>query len=694
MNLSPLPIQKFFDNNGDPLVGGLLYTYEAGTSNKTATWKDSGGGMGAQNTNPIELDFRGECRLWIDPALAYKFILSPQGDSDPPSKPIWTVDNITAGPSSQDNAAVDNGTVNNIVLSIPQITSPVAFTRIVFQASNTNTGPVTISINGGTSRRLLWQNFGLLGGGEIQTFGIYETIFDGADWQLQGPTLGPSEMRTAAEIAAAVVPSDYGYQPGDLRRYGADMTGSTNSNTAFASALAAAVGSGGTGFVYHPGGIVLITSTISTPNRVRVFGDDNSACEIKFDLTGDGFRNVNGPNSSGFALVYFERLKLNCVNNANTGAAIELNAGGFSYYGVNECWITGKWKYGVILDAVEITSVDRNIFDISGPISQIGIWVVNGNDRVGAQTPGFSNGIWITRNQVSQNGGIGLADDGGNCHWIEGNLFNECDVSTTIAKVSNSGYRNNSMESTHQIGTANVLVTNVGAVSGAVKGPCFGMSFTNNTFSQNMAGGGSCLRFAGASFHTAIMVTDNNFVDLFGRGSAIELTQLGNSLCGYNHDDGSASMSHYAGAHIDTNGNTLLLPQNGFVVTLGTAAPVYGDTRRQFFYQQGQVWKNVTVAYSAAMNTDLIAGNSFEITATNATPFTINSPSNANEGQWVAYTIRNTSGGALGSGTWGPSFKLSAWTQPANGQSRTITYRVNAAGLLIETSRTIVDVPN
>src|SRR4051794_2110069 len=66
MNLSPLPVQKFFTNNGNPLVGGLLFTYAAGTTTKIATYQDSAGG--ASNTNPIVLDFRGECRLWLDPA--------------------------------------------------------------------------------------------------------------------------------------------------------------------------------------------------------------------------------------------------------------------------------------------------------------------------------------------------------------------------------------------------------------------------------------------------------------------------------------------------------------------------------------------------------------------------------------------------------------------------------------------------
>lgn len=99
MNLSPSPVQQFFDNNGRPLVGGLLFTYEAGTSIKAETYLDE---AGTPNTNPIELDFRGECRLWLDPEKAYKFVLSPRGDTDPPTRPIWTADNITSALSPSD----------------------------------------------------------------------------------------------------------------------------------------------------------------------------------------------------------------------------------------------------------------------------------------------------------------------------------------------------------------------------------------------------------------------------------------------------------------------------------------------------------------------------------------------------------------------------------------------------------------
>lgn len=90
-SLSPLPKLAFLID-GAPAVGAKLFTYLSGTTTKTDTWTDQAG-MTA-NTNPIILDSRGECEVWIDNAIAYTYTLSPPTDTDPPTNPIWTVDGI------------------------------------------------------------------------------------------------------------------------------------------------------------------------------------------------------------------------------------------------------------------------------------------------------------------------------------------------------------------------------------------------------------------------------------------------------------------------------------------------------------------------------------------------------------------------------------------------------------------------
>lgn len=42
--LTPTPKQQYFDNNGNPLSGGKLYSFEAGTTTPLATYTSSTGG--------------------------------------------------------------------------------------------------------------------------------------------------------------------------------------------------------------------------------------------------------------------------------------------------------------------------------------------------------------------------------------------------------------------------------------------------------------------------------------------------------------------------------------------------------------------------------------------------------------------------------------------------------------------------
>ncbi|CAB4123382.1 hypothetical protein UFOVP41_45 [uncultured Caudovirales phage] len=67
--------QQFFDNNGLPLSGGLLYTYQAGSSTLLTTYTTNNGDIA--NTNPIVLDSSGRCsnEIWMQTGYTYKFVL-------------------------------------------------------------------------------------------------------------------------------------------------------------------------------------------------------------------------------------------------------------------------------------------------------------------------------------------------------------------------------------------------------------------------------------------------------------------------------------------------------------------------------------------------------------------------------------------------------------------------------------------
>ena len=66
---------QFFDNNGNVLTGGKLYTYAAGTTTPLASYTTSAGNTA--HTNPIILDAAGRVpsgEIWLSSAR-YKFAL-------------------------------------------------------------------------------------------------------------------------------------------------------------------------------------------------------------------------------------------------------------------------------------------------------------------------------------------------------------------------------------------------------------------------------------------------------------------------------------------------------------------------------------------------------------------------------------------------------------------------------------------
>jgi hypothetical protein len=108
--LTPSPKVQFFDANGEPLVGGKLYTYAAGTSSHLATYTDATGNTA--NANPVILDSRGEANVWLGPSR-YKWALYTSTDTL-----IWTVDGIGTSFAAQSTAVVATG--GQTIVTVPE----------------------------------------------------------------------------------------------------------------------------------------------------------------------------------------------------------------------------------------------------------------------------------------------------------------------------------------------------------------------------------------------------------------------------------------------------------------------------------------------------------------------------------------------------------------------------------------------
>jgi hypothetical protein len=99
VNLSPVGgvAAQFFDNSGNPLSGGKLYSYLAGTTTPEVTYTTSQGDV--PWTNPVVFNAAGRVpnsgEIWLTNGIVYKFVLKDSNDVL-----IATYDNIGANESA------------------------------------------------------------------------------------------------------------------------------------------------------------------------------------------------------------------------------------------------------------------------------------------------------------------------------------------------------------------------------------------------------------------------------------------------------------------------------------------------------------------------------------------------------------------------------------------------------------------
>lgn len=181
--LSPVPKLKFFDNAGKPLVGGKLFTYAAGTSTKIATYVDSAGVT--PNSNPIVLDYRGECDCWIPPNVAYKYTLAPSNDTDPPTNPLWSVDNLVSSQLVTLYGGVDTGTADSYVINFSSNFTTLTDGLVIYWvASNTNTLSSSLNVNGLGAAPLVNFDGTALIANQIVAGQIYEVMYLTGSWRV------------------------------------------------------------------------------------------------------------------------------------------------------------------------------------------------------------------------------------------------------------------------------------------------------------------------------------------------------------------------------------------------------------------------------------------------------------------------------------------------------------------------------
>lgn len=187
--LLPVPKARFWNQAGNaPLVGGKVYTYQAGTAIPLASYTDSTGLV--PNTNPVILDGSGEADIWL--SGNYKIVLQ-----DSTGTQQWSVDNVSDIGTAIANifgqimniyAGTSGGTANALTLSpSPSLNSYTTGQKVRFSIFQSNTSAATVNINTlGAKNIKKFNGSGLvdLVGGDLPVNTIAEIEYDGTQFEL------------------------------------------------------------------------------------------------------------------------------------------------------------------------------------------------------------------------------------------------------------------------------------------------------------------------------------------------------------------------------------------------------------------------------------------------------------------------------------------------------------------------------
>lgn len=181
-----------------------MFTYQAGTVTPIATYLDSTGIT--TNTNPIVLNARGECSIWLLPNTSYKFVLQ-----DSAGNTIWTRDQIIQAQLLTLFGGVDTGSANTYLLTFAwPYTSYANGEVIYFIPANSNSGPSTLNVNGLGVIPITNIDGSVLGANQIQAGQTTQVMYYNGAFQLlsvggvSGVTVGTFGREVPLASAATV----------------------------------------------------------------------------------------------------------------------------------------------------------------------------------------------------------------------------------------------------------------------------------------------------------------------------------------------------------------------------------------------------------------------------------------------------------------------------------------------------------
>ena len=325
---------QFFDSSGNPLNGGLIRTYDAGTTNARTVYKDADAGV--PWTQPIELDSTGRLTASVYvPTGDWKFTLSTAGEvvlvteDDIPGAvtipsstfaqielPVITkTDDYTITTSDLGKMVKSNTTGGDVQLTLPTALSAgdgaAIFVQHVVAANVTTVVPTgSDTLNGGSSLRLFrrWASLVLVSDG-------------GTAWTAMSADF--YFATTAKTTTYTVLPSDVG------KLLTGDATGGAFTITLPPAATA------GDGF------------------EVAFLKIDSTSAAITID--GDGSETINGASSISLG-VQWQAARLRC--NGSAWYIVSGNESGKQSIWVPAAAMVSRVTNGAALGIAETTTND------------------------------------------------------------------------------------------------------------------------------------------------------------------------------------------------------------------------------------------------------------------------------------------------------------------------------------------------
>jgi hypothetical protein len=662
---------QFFDSTGAPLVSGTLSTYVAGTSTPLATYTDSTGLIA--NSVVITLNTRGEAAVWLGSTDIYKFVLK-----DAAGVLIWTADNIEGQVGLADltnNTDATKGSAlvgylpagasavgTNVQTKLRQTMSVDDFGAVGNGSTNdyqaiANAQNALVAAGGGT---LLFTQ------GKTYSIGTVIPMKTGVTYKGGGRgniSAGSPEGAKIVSSSSAIFTNTTNLTIAGVTFDGLTLESSLGGGHIFDWSLAG---------IPNPGGVEAVIAKVEIKNCIMrqynaaksvisSIGLDNSTGVLSLWLHDSEYEYAAGNTVPAIHIrqftvngVVIEKVWSTCAALAATGnysIFIEgTNPAGAAFENVVR-QVTFEFAIGgcvALLSNVHSGIEQCASYDISTyPLANAAFYISKGTGPASAmcwvKACRSTNGVSVTYPDMR----LDMATAGEGLFSVSECQFNWFDG----------------------VGASNP-----------------GVSFRGNTIAF----------FSNASF---MSLSEGINRDLFfsTTDSGAKSFSISNGNAGTN----PGYLSFQVGAPITANVLPVSLTYMGSFGPLGTfqwggttTVPLMYVTSGGQTYAATFIPKRQTVTVSLGVY-GINNGNyqSFTLQIPNATAFSIANPTYVYDGQIITINVCNFHSSALGAVTWGALYKMAAWTSPATGQNRSITFLCDGTNF-VEISRTTADVPN